>query len=61
LIVIVAMKMEHVIRAPSSGTVEEILCTVGAPQLGSNRDIGMNETYVSCQYLHTLVEKVDQR
>ncbi|XP_063982140.1 methylcrotonoyl-CoA carboxylase subunit alpha, mitochondrial isoform X1 [Diachasmimorpha longicaudata] len=30
LVVIVAMKMEHVIRAPSSGAVEEILCSVGS-------------------------------
>ncbi|XP_034936624.1 methylcrotonoyl-CoA carboxylase subunit alpha, mitochondrial isoform X2 [Chelonus insularis] len=29
LIVIVAMKMEHVIRASSDGTIEEILCKVG--------------------------------
>ncbi len=37
------------------------ILTIDNAQLGSNRDIGMNETYVSCQYLHTLVEKVDQR
>ncbi|XP_015126568.1 methylcrotonoyl-CoA carboxylase subunit alpha, mitochondrial [Diachasma alloeum] len=30
LVVIVAMKMEHLIRAPSAGTVEEILCSVGS-------------------------------
>lgn len=43
LIVIVAMKMEHVIRAPSTGTVEEILCSVGSTVAKNRLLVKMSE------------------